>query len=371
MEYTLPKEYWGKKAFPKRDQDQGDPCCVRVDLPDGKRKWITIHSGENAEGCVFAYESDDFKTWRYLGTMLDSTPERSHWAPWLGYFPALAETGSDPWVIIVSRGEGQGRQAHVGHKLELWTSPDIFSRKFALKSVLTPDTDFCIDADVFMHPITKKLMIARAENFYDEPVGTGVVIAPLSDDLTAIGPDIANIRAVHRWQTYERDRTFYPSDKLDLPDRFKVPGKDEWFVPEWFCVEGWSGGYVIRSGKYAGKHAGFYSSGRYQTLEGYEYGVGVAIETEPGTYLDVTTESINTGKPHYMIRTNLEHGILDPGHGTYVLGPEDAPYYCVHLRDPEEREFDENGVMTREAERQAAFFPIVETDEGLPYCMLP
>lgn len=354
-DYALPKEKWGKEFLPDaRDiteqPDRGDPCCRKIDY-QGNAMWL-LYTTETNNG--YGYESDDFVNWRPFKQneegLLATGKDRAVWAADFNFYPDLANKGLDGFRAVISRGKGHGDDGHVGHNLELWTSR-MADGPFTFLKRLT-EHDFAIDSEVFIHHYTGEKRIAYARNFYDgDFVGTGIVLARISDDLTEVGEEIARFRAQADWQTYDTDRTFKPSDGLILPDKFWNDDRTEARVKRWYCLEGFAAGYVNKKGQ----PCYMYSAGRFGSdRPGLEYAVGVIVEESPDSYVDVSADM-----SHFLIRSDKERGIIDPGHGTVVKGPDGRHYFCCHVR------------RRPEWPRQPVFYPISETPEGLPFCELP
>src|SRR5688500_16813498 len=76
--------------------------------------------------------------------------------------------------------------------------------------LLLPDAGFSIDASPFRDPRTGKWYLYFAADYTnDEPYGTGLAVAPLSDDLMSVTerPRVV-VRATCPWQIYETNRDY-------------------------------------------------------------------------------------------------------------------------------------------------------------------
>lgn len=165
------------------DIDQGDPFVLRVP-PEANTEYefyIYITGEQPNEGrAILCYGSHDLREAHPLGwCLIDETP-RAHWAPYVRYLPSLEY----PYVMLYSRSVAPGEQAHVGHQIIRAHSKGPEGPFIDSGQVLTPDDDFAIDPDVYTLS-NGQTMLAFATDFVDDaPLGTGIVEAPISPDLT-------------------------------------------------------------------------------------------------------------------------------------------------------------------------------------------
>src|SRR5215211_207231 len=186
--------------------DQGDPFLLEAPSASGAmHRFYVYATGPDPEnGWAFPlYGSDDLSTWRRIGMSLQSDRTGSHWAPCVRYVPALAR----PWLMLYSSAVGFGDEGHIGHTLRRADAERPEGPFVESGEVLTPDLDFAIDADVYRMP-DGGLRVAYAMDFVeDEPYGTGIVEAPISDDLTTItGERRLLARPQFDWHVYDAAR---------------------------------------------------------------------------------------------------------------------------------------------------------------------
>ncbi len=198
------------------------------------RYYVYVTGEDAASGAAFpVYGSPDLIRWTALGYGLAGAPGKAHWAPCVRHVPGLAR----PYVMLYSRAVGVGEAAHIGHALR---RADAVAPEGPFQDsgeVLTPDLDFAIDPDVYRLP-DGRLMLAFATDFVaDAPLGTGIVEAPIGDDLRALtGPWSILARATQDWQVYD------PARRLPW---MTIPGVDwERDTVRWHTVEAPSGGLV-------------------------------------------------------------------------------------------------------------------------------
>ena len=174
------------------ERDQGDPYLLEA--PQGAqiapgapfRYYVYVTGEDAASGAAFpVYGSPDLIRWTALGYGLRGAPGKAHWAPCVRYVPGLAR----PYVMLYSRAVGVGEAAHIGHAIRRADAVVPEGPFQDSGEVLTPDLDFAIDPDVYRLP-DGRLMLAFATDFVaDAPLGTGIVEAPIGDDLRALtGP---------------------------------------------------------------------------------------------------------------------------------------------------------------------------------------
>ena len=238
--------------------------------------------------------SKDLQTWKFVGGALvppSGLEDLAYWAPEVA-------NADGRFVMYYSAGGEQGQN----HKLRAAVSKDPAGPFTGQDLPLLPDESFSIDAHPFQDPVDGRWYLFFAKDFFDAPAGTGIAVAPLSDDLlTVSAPPQTILRAQAEWQIFERDRVWY--------------GKT-W--PSWYCVEGPF--VVYRQGKYWL----FYSGGRW---EASDYGVGCAVSDHVlGPYVD---PHMNDGPS--VLRTIGD--LRGPGHNSVVLGPDGNDYICFHAWD--------------------------------------
>ncbi|HEX2095370.1 MAG TPA: family 43 glycosylhydrolase, partial [Longimicrobiaceae bacterium] len=281
--------------------DQGDPYLLAV--PDGVkaayRYYMYVTRDETSDGrgdrassgAFPVFASDDLVAWWALGPSLpgDAT-QHAFWAPCVRYVPGLER----PYVMLYSRGIGIGEEAHIGHTLRRADSTRPEGPFVDSGHVLTQDTDFAIDADVYPGP-DGSLRMAYATDFVeDEPFGTGIVEVAVSDDLTRVlSPPTLLARPSEDWHLYDPARR--------MPWK-RIPGVD-WRTDtvRWSTVEAPVGGLVSPRGR----RVYLYSGGCYFGF----YAVGALVEDDAGRLVNVTR-----GGRHFVLRSFPEHGFHAPGH---------------------------------------------------------
>jgi hypothetical protein len=337
---TLPPESFYRPLHPE-DRDQGDPFLLAV--PPGARRtpgraaarfaFYVYTTGEDAaSGTAFpAYGSDDLLHWQPLGGALVADATRSHWAPCVRYVPALAR----PYVMLYSRAAGLGELSHVGHTIRRADSASPAGPFVDSGHVLTPDLDFAIDPDVYRLR-DGSLRLAFATDFVaDEPLGTGIVEAKVSEDLTTIeGPVEVLARAQYDWHVYD------PARRMPWKT---IPGVD-WAVDtvRWHTVEAPAGGLVSPNGH----DVYLYSGGCFFAY----YAVGALVKDERGRISD-----LSGGEGAVVLGPQPERGIFAPGHCCWFVGPEGRQYLMFHAR-----------FGGHDAPRQMSLAPLSWTAEGLP-----
>jgi hypothetical protein len=316
--------------------DQGDPYVLT--LPKGVadfRNYIYTTGNENpgTGKTIRTYGTDDFSKVEFLGEGLTSNPDWSHWAPCVTFDSRL----DNPFIMLISHGQGQGEEAHIGHNLLRAAGNHPVDFRFTGQN-LTPQFDFAIDADVYR---TKSglLKVAFARDFVeDQPLGTGIVEATLSEDLTHLtGPIKTLARAVKPWQIYEEARI--------MPWK-TIPGVNwETDTVCWNTVEAPIGGLVSP----AGRSVNLYSSGCFYKDN---YAVGALVENEDGSLADVTTS-----RDHFVLRSLPERGIFSVGHPSWLRTQSGKDYLLAHAR-----------FGSVDAPRQLFLAQLEWNDQDLPYC---
>jgi len=299
-----------RPLFPE-DRDQGDPYVLAVPSEAVARfRYYVYTTGEDpVAGRAFpVYGSDDLIAWTGLGEALRVERESSHWAPCVHYVPNLDR----PYVMLYSRAVGLGDQGHVGHAIRRADSECPEGPFVDSGHELTPDLDFAIDPDVYRLP-NGSLQIAFAMDFIDdEPYGTGIVEAGISDDLTRLTSASRLLaRPSHDWHVYDPARV--------MPWK-TISGVDwETDTVRWHTVEAPVGGLVSP----AGRSVYLYSGGCFFGF----YAVGALVEEEPGWLRDVSD-----GQRNFVLRPRPDEGFFAPGHCSWLRAPDGDDYLMFHAR---------------------------------------
>jgi len=335
-----------RPLFPE-PADQGDPYLLAVPdgVPAAYRFYVYVTRDETSDGrggtaspgAFPAFGSQDLVSWTPLGPALDGDATRhAFWAPCVRYVPGLVR----PYVMLYSRGAGVGEQAHVGHQIRRADAERPEGPFADSGHVLTPDTGFAIDADVYRAP-DGSLRVAWATDFVDrEPYGTGIVEAAVSDDLTRLlSPPTVLARPSEEWHLYDPARR--------MPWKH-IPGVD-WATDtvRWSTVEAPAGGLIDPHGR----RVYLYSGGCYFGF----YAVGALVEDEDGTLVNVTRDGRG-----FVLRSMPEHGIHAPGHCAWFRTPDGRDWLITHAR-----------FGAPDAPRNATIVELRWDDEGLPYCPPP
>lgn len=327
--------------------DQGDPWLLAV--PGGVaadyRYYVYVTRDETSDGrggrasagAFPAFASNDLAEWTALGPSLQGDATRyAFWAPCVRYVPGLAR----PYVMLYSHGAGTGEQAHIGHQIRRADAERPEGPFIDTGHVLTPDTDFAIDADVYRAPDGGLRMAYAADFVDDEPYGTGIVEVAVSDDLTRVlsAPTIL-ARPSEDWHLFDGARR--------MPWK-QIPGVD-WRTDtvRWSTVEAPVGGLVSPHGK----RVYLYSGGCYFGF----YAVGAVVEDEAGRLANVTR-----GGRGWVLRSMPEHGFYAPGHCAWFRTPDGRDWLITHAR-----------FGAPDAPRNATLVELRWDDEGLPYCPEP
>ena len=328
------------------DADQGDPYLLAV--PEGVsatyRFYVYVTRDETSDGsggqpspdAFPVYASDDLVTWRSLGHTLrgDGTP-RAYWAPCVRYVAGLAR----PYVMLYSRSIGIGEQAHIGHAIRRADSLRPEGPFVDSGEVLTPDTDFAIDADVYSAP-DGSLRLAYATDFVESaPLGTGIVEVEVSADLThVLTRPVILARPSEPWHLYDAARR--------MPWK-EIAGVD-WRTDtvEWNTIEAPVGGLINPEGR----RVYLYSGGCYFGF----YAVGALVEDDAGRLVNVTREGRN-----FVLRADPDHGFHAPGHCAWFRTPDGRDYLLTHGR-----------YGSPSARRNATIVELQWDAQGLPYCPL-
>ena len=306
----LPSDAYYRPLLPE-DRDQGDPFIFASPSTSSTAfRYYVYTTGEDpAEGMAFpVYGSDDLLSWKALGASLRTGTASSHWAPCVHYVAGLVA----PYVMLYSRAVGVGEEGHVGHAIRRAVSARPEGPFVDSGHVLTPSLDFAIDPDVYRGS-DGSLRVAFAMDFVeDEPYGTGIVEAGISDDLTTLtGPPRVLARPRHDWHLYDAARV--------MPWK-TIPGVD-WATGRvrWHTVEAPVGGLVSP----AGRQVYLYSGGCFFGF----YAVGALVADASGVLHDITD-----GVTDFVIGPQPEIGFYAPGHCSLLHGPDGADYLVLHAR---------------------------------------
>ena len=324
-----------RAIFPE-DADQGDPYLLDLgdefDAPF--RYYVYVTSGATPPDAFPVYASSDLVEWRKLGHALqtDQVP-RAYWAPCVRHVPGLPR----PFVMLYSRSIGIGTEAHIGHLIHRADSERPEGPFVDSGEVLTPDTDFAIDPDVY-RAADGSLRLAYATDFVsDAPLGTGIVEVAITDDLRGtIGEPRVLARASEPWHLYEAERR--------MPWK-QVPGVD-WTTEtvRWHTVEAPVGGLVSPSGR----RVYLYSGGCYFGF----YGVGALVEDEAGALHNVTREG-----SRFVLGPDPERRLFAPGHCSWFRADDGRDYLIAHAR-----------LGSPNAPRNAMLVALEWDEDGVPYC---
>ncbi len=304
--------------------DQGDPFPVR----DGDR-YLTFTTAQDQTGAFATYEASlDFAEVRYLGMALEREADAAHWAAWVGFSEIVG------WAMLYSRSLGSaGDAAHIGHRIYLALA-DQPAGPYKTVRCITPGGDdnqsFFIDPDVQL--VDGRLMFACATDYVDdEPFGTGIAWAPISDDLSHLLEPLQPIlRATTDYHVYESQRV--------MPWKH-IPGIDweQGQTAKWHTVEA----PVILSPDVV-----LYSGGNFS----HQYFVGAAVRQPDGTWRD----SVQDG--HFVVSPGQIPGFTSPGHCAKV--PDQDMLIMAGLPD---------GCWPR----KMFLAPLAWNARGLPFCPTP
>jgi hypothetical protein len=178
-----------------------------------------------------------------------------------------------------------------------------------------------------------------------EPLGTGIVEAPIADDLThLLAPPQLLARASHDWHVYD------PARKLPWKT---IPGVNwETDTVRWHTVEAPVGGLVSPTGR----EVYLYSGGCFFAY----YAVGAIARDDTGALTDLSAD-----EQTIVLGPHIEQQLFAPGHCSYLrvagntaLGDASPTneYLMFHAR-----------FGSPDAPRQMALAPLRWTPGGLPY----
>jgi GH43 family beta-xylosidase len=331
----VPPSVLYRPLFPE-DHDQGDPYIFALPPEAGTQfRYYVYTTGEDpaSDRAFPIYGSHDLVSWQRLDDALTVGLESSHWAPCVQYLPDLEL----PYVMLYSRAIGVGAEGHVGHAIRRAHARQPEGPFVDSGHVLTGDLDFAIDPDVY-HAPDGSLQLAFAMDFVDdEPYGTGIVEAPVSEDLTRlIGPPRLLARPRYDWHVYE------PSRVMPWKSIAGIDWASE--TVRWHTIEAPVGGLVSPQGK----PVYLYSGGCFYGF----YAVGALVEDERGDLHDVTD---GEHLQDFVIGPRPEDGFFAPGHCSWLHLDDGRDFLLFHAR-----------FGTPDAKRQMVLAPLRWTADGLP-----
>jgi hypothetical protein len=309
---TITKMAW--QPLCREPHDQGDPFALRI--PDGveaKFRYYVYCTGEGGkeDGRTFSvYGSNDLEHWeRMENNALIADTAKAHWAPSVLYIPGLER----PYVMLYSRGKGQGEEAHIGHRILRADSATPEGPFVPSGEDLSETFDFAIDPDVFRMPDGRMMMSFAADFVDQEPYGTGLWMAPISEDLrTLLGPPEPMVRPSADWHVYDAARTM-PWKQIDGVDW------DRGDKVKWHCMEGPSGGLTSPEGK----PVVLYSGGCFFGF----YAVGALVGGDNGKFEDASAAG-----NAFVVQAHPELGIHSTGHCSTTTAPDGTPLLFFHER---------------------------------------
>lgn len=257
----------------------------------------TNDGGPLPEGrTIPVFRSDDLIHWEALGGALEpAAPGVDHWAPevlaWNGRF----------WMVV-----SFGDVERVGHALWVAVAESPEGPYRLERRISDPSDVFSIDG-AWLLDDDGRLYLYRCLDFVQEdapPHGTGIVVQPMADPLTPLGPPVTVLRAHAPWQVFETDRVM----PLYGGRRFA----------EWTTIEGPAP--VRRAGRvFCG-----YSGGNFL----HAYGTGEAVADAPlGPYTDLRGRE----GPIFATTPGLVEG---PGHFSVVQPDGLHDWIVLHGRRP-------------------------------------
>lgn len=206
--------------------------------------------------------------------------------------------------------------------------------------MLTPDTDFAIDPDVY-RTSDGVLRLADATDFVaDVPYGTGIVETAITEDLTSVLTEPRILaRPSEPWHIYDAERRM-PWKQIDGID---------WAtdIVAWHTIEAPAGGLVNPRGR----SVYLYSGGCYFGF----YASGALVENEAGTLVNVSRDGLN-----FVLRPDPRAGIYGPGHCMPFRTHSGQEYIIAHVR-----------YGSPKAPRNAMIAELLWDETGSPYCPSP
>jgi beta-xylosidase len=268
-----------------------DPFVLRI----GSGYWAYGTAPADGGGREFpVLHSTDLVHWSPAGHALDPAPAsrgHNHWAPEVA--------AKDGRFYLFYSASPVGADEHHRLRVAVADSPQGPFRDSG--NLLLPGVGFSIDAHPFCDPRSGKWFLFFATDYTDdEPHGTGLAVAPLSDDLLRVTarPRLV-VRASCPWHVYERNRD-YKGRVWDA----------------WHCIEG---PFVVF---HDGRYYCLYSGGAWHSAN---YGVGFAVADDPqGPWKDDFA-------PHGpTVLKGVAGEVIGPGHNSVVLGPNDRTQFMVY-----------------------------------------
>jgi GH43 family beta-xylosidase len=256
--------------------------------------WAYGTSHKQKDGRWFpVLRSTDLAHWEYVGGALEPSKDlegSAYWAP-----EVIHHAGR--FLMYYSVASGPGDETH---RLHLAASDHPAGPFHDLGEPLLAEEGFSIDAHPFQDPEDGQWYLFFAKDFFDERVGTGLAVVPLSRDLTTpLDSPRTVIRASSNWHIYERNRTVY--------DR-------TWEA--WHTIEG---PFVLF---HKGLYYCLYSGGSWQTVD---YGVGFGVAEHPlGPYRD---EWSAEGP---AVLRGVPDRVLGPGHASVIKWLDDKTEFLVY-----------------------------------------
>lgn len=256
--------------------------------------WAYGTSHRQKDGRWFpVLHSRDLAHWEYVGGALEPLRHlegSAYWAP-----EVIHHAGR--FLMYYSVASGPGDETH---RLHLAASDHPAGPFHDLGRPLLAEEGFSIDAHPFQDPKDGQWYLFFAKDFFDERVGTGLAVVPLSRDLTTpLDAPRTVIRASSNWHIYERNRTVYDQT---------------WEA--WHTIEG---PFVLF---HKGLYYCLYSGGSWQTVD---YGVGFGVAEHPlGPYRD---EWSAEGP---AVLRGVPNRVLGPGHASVVKWLDDKTEFLVY-----------------------------------------
>jgi GH43 family beta-xylosidase len=272
-----------------------DPFVLRAD--DGTY-WAYGTGGpsETVPGERFVVlRSRDLLRWERAGRALAVPPElrgRAFWAPEVAYRDGT-------FHLYYSAGGDEGEE----HRIRVARATGPRGPFVDAGCEVIPGEGFSIDASPFRDPRSGRWYLFFVKDWFDEPVGSGIAVAELADDMArTVGPIRTVLRATAPWQVFARDREWY--------------GR-RWEV--WHTVEG---PFVVHRGD---RYWLLYSGGLWK---GPDYGIGWAVaEDVLGPYVEPETH----GGPTLL---GSRARLRGPGHNCVVSAPDGGDRIVFHAWDP-------------------------------------
>lgn len=303
-----------------------DPFVLRWN--DGYYAYGTspLSDDANDETIFHVLYSQDLVHWQQLGRALERPRTQDAGDSFTAFWaPEVAERNGR-FYMYYSAAAGPGDETH---RLRVAVAEHPAGPFRDSGHLLLPEEDFTIDAHPFRDPKDGQWYVFFAKDFFDERVGTGTAVVPLTDDmLHAAGPVTPVLRASSDWQIFARNRSIYDN---------------VWEA--WHTVEGPS---VV---EHDGRYYCFYSGGAWHTPEyGVSYGVA---DTVLGPYRDEWSEAGPS------VLRGIPGQVLGPGHNSIVRGLDGSTDFMVyHAWD------------VGQTARRMCIDPLVWTDDG-PRCLGP